>query len=75
MGLTDYTFSDKKYWQAGREYERKLLLADLTQLTDRFNRGESESNMVRYLYRFIEERSKEETTFPPEVFRDKSNGE
>jgi hypothetical protein len=29
MGLTDYTVSDKKYWQAGRKYEveriRKLL--------------------------------------------------
>jgi hypothetical protein len=59
VGLTDYTFNDKKYWEAGRKYERERLLADLTNLTDRLNRGESESNMVRYLYRFIEEKSKE----------------
>lgn len=56
MGLTDYTISDKKYWQAGREYEREQILAELTKLTDRFNTGEADSNMVMYLYRFIEEK-------------------
>lgn len=27
MGLTDYTISDKKYWQAGREYEHRRIIA------------------------------------------------
>jgi hypothetical protein len=27
MGLTDYTISDKKYFQAGVEYERERILA------------------------------------------------
>lgn len=57
MGLTDYTISDKKYFESGREYERKQLLTELMQLTDRFNRGETSSNIVMYLYRFIEARS------------------
>lgn len=26
MGLTDYTISDKKYWQAGRDYERQRII-------------------------------------------------
>jgi hypothetical protein len=26
MGLTDYTISDKRYWMAGREYERKRIV-------------------------------------------------
>jgi hypothetical protein len=26
MGLTDYTVSDKKYWQAGRDYERERII-------------------------------------------------
>ena len=26
MGLTDYTISDKKYWQAGRDYERERII-------------------------------------------------
>lgn len=60
MGLTDYTVSDKKYFESGRNYERKRLLEDLMKLTDRFNSGESDANMVMYLYRFIEEKSKSE---------------
>lgn len=26
MGLTDYTFGDKRIWQAGREYERERII-------------------------------------------------
>jgi hypothetical protein len=26
MGLTDYTISDKKFWQAGRDYERQRII-------------------------------------------------
>jgi hypothetical protein len=26
MGLTDYTISDKKYWQAGRDYENERIV-------------------------------------------------
>lgn len=59
MGLTDYTISDKKYFESGRDYERKRLLEDLMALTDRLNSGESDANIVMYLYRFIEEKSKE----------------
>lgn len=47
------------YTQLGAEIERKRILEELTQLTDRFNRGESDANMVMYLYRFIEARSKD----------------
>lgn len=55
MGLTDYTISDKKYFESGRKYERERILAELMKLTDRFNRGESDANIVMYLYRFIEQ--------------------
>lgn len=65
MGLTDYTISDKKYFESGRNYERKRLLADLMKLTDRFNSGESDANMVMYLYRFIEEKSRGEGNSNP----------
>jgi hypothetical protein len=36
MGLTDYTISDKKYWQAGRDYERKQILKYLNERIDDF---------------------------------------
>lgn len=26
MGLTDYTFGDKRIWQAGREYEQERII-------------------------------------------------
>jgi hypothetical protein len=26
MGLTDYTIGDKKYWNAGRDYERERII-------------------------------------------------
>lgn len=59
MGLTDYTISDKKYFESGRKYERERILAELIKLTDRFNRGESDASIVMYLYRFIEEKKVE----------------
>jgi hypothetical protein len=34
MGLTDYTISDKKYWQAGRDYERQRIIKLLEEDAD-----------------------------------------
>lgn len=34
MGLTDYTISDKRYWQAGVDYERKRIIALLKPLAE-----------------------------------------
>jgi|688.fasta_scaffold52467_12 hypothetical protein len=34
MGLTDYTISDKKYWNAGRDYERERIIKLLEPLAE-----------------------------------------
>jgi len=32
MGLTDYTFGDKRIWNAGREYEKERIIKLLEEL-------------------------------------------
>jgi len=39
MGLTDYTISDKKYWQAGRDYENKRIIQLLEGLAYKDEKG------------------------------------
>lgn len=40
MGLTDYTFGDKRIWNAGREYEKERIIKLL----------EHNQNAIRELY-------------------------
>lgn len=37
MGLTDYTFGDKRIWNAGREYEKERIIKLLEDSRERTN--------------------------------------
>jgi hypothetical protein len=70
MGLTDYTISDKKYFQAGVEYERERILKWVEATTDWDDFGE----FIVYKDELIS-LIKGEQPHPPQQFRDRSNGE
>jgi hypothetical protein len=70
MGLTDYTISDKKYFQAGIEYERERIIKLLESIED-YPRGWDYDNPIESVVALI----KGEQSHPPQQFRDRSNGE
>jgi hypothetical protein len=54
MGLTDYTISDKKYWQAGRDYEDKRIIKLLEERRKRvFENSLGQSGEIWHQYQGI----------------------
>jgi hypothetical protein len=76
MGLTDYTISDKKYWQAGRDYERDRIIKRIQERVGELRSCHKSDNCQEFaslIESYIEEWT--EGQHPPQQFRDRSNGE
>ncbi len=58
MGLTDYTISDKKYFQAGVEYERERIIKNIQERVNDLRSCHKDDNcqeFARLIESFIEE--------------------